>query len=98
MGDVFPGADAVQVRFAAADQPNDSITEAGIDDFQVERVSCCPSDLDGSGDTDFFDLVSLLADWGPCSTVPPCSADLDGSGDVGFADLVLMLAAWGACE
>ncbi|MHC5108689.1 MAG: FG-GAP-like repeat-containing protein [Planctomycetota bacterium] len=31
---------SVAVRFSVADNPNDSVTEAGIDNFQVEEVLC----------------------------------------------------------
>jgi hypothetical protein len=33
----------VKVRFSAQDQPNDDIVEAGVDDFQVERLNYSPS-------------------------------------------------------
>ncbi|MBX3372874.1 MAG: hypothetical protein KF817_03505 [Phycisphaeraceae bacterium] len=54
----------------------------------------CPSDLDGSGEVDFADLLLLLAAWGAC---PDCPADLDGSGTVDFADVLMLLADWGPC-
>lgn len=65
----------------------------GVRAYYVIRVTCV-GDLDGSGATDFNDLVNLLAAWGPCVD---CSADLDGNGDVDFNDLVTLLAAWGTC-
>jgi hypothetical protein len=86
----------VRVRFSTADQPNDSVTEAGIDDFQVDVLACasCPADLSGDGSVGFADLTQLLNQWGPCAA---CAADLDGSGSVGFADLTDLLNGWGAC-
>lgn len=54
----------------------------------------CDGDVDGSGDVGFDDLVTLLADWGPC---PGCATDIDGDDDVDFDDLVGLLAAWGPC-
>ena len=27
----------------------------------------CPADLDGDGTVDIFDLLTLLANWGPCA-------------------------------
>lgn len=46
-------------------------------------------DLDGNGAVNFFDLLELLADWGPCAA--DCPADLNDDGLVGFADLVRIL-------
>ena len=46
---ITPGP-AVQLRFRTADNPNDSITEAGIDDLRVEGLLCtpCVTDIDCS--------------------------------------------------
>ncbi|MBT8486670.1 MAG: LamG domain-containing protein, partial [Phycisphaerae bacterium] len=54
----------------------------------------CPSDVDGSGDVGFTDLLAILSNWGPCAG---CGEDLDGSGDVGFTDLLAVLSDWGGC-
>ena len=37
---LVPPGDALLVRFDVGDDPNDSITEAGIDDFTVELIEC----------------------------------------------------------
>ena len=44
----------VQVRFVATDNPNNSITEAGVDEFSINRLICeqapaCPADFNGDG-------------------------------------------------
>jgi len=88
----------VQVRFAIADQPNDSITEAGIDDFVVTEIGCedvCTGDLNNSGAVDVADLLELLGTWGACDG--ECPADFDQSGTVDVADLLTLLGAWGSC-
>lgn len=58
--------------------------------------SCEPSapspDLDGDGDVDFSDLLTLLSAWGPCGAT--CPGDLDMSGAVDFADVLTLLSAW----
>jgi hypothetical protein len=100
VGSYVTPTDQVRVRFSVADtNPNDSITEAGIDNFQVEVILCgegtpCPGDFDGSGDVGFADLLGVLAVWGPC---PACPQDVDEDGTVGFNDLLVVLAAWGPC-
>ena len=58
------------------------------------KAGRCATDLDGSGDTSFADLLSILAAWGRCDG---CPQDLDASGEVGFADLLAVLSAWGPC-
>lgn len=56
--------------------------------------SPCPTDQNGSGSTDFADVLVLLAAWGPCAD---CPEDLDGNGTVDFSDVLATLAAWGPC-
>lgn len=86
----------VLVRFGTADLPNNSVTEAGIDEI---RVGVCPlgcvADIDGDGVVGFSDVLSVLGAWGPCP--PECPQDLDRSGDVGFGDVLTVLAGWGPC-
>ena len=93
---VTPNAN-VRVRFATEDTPNNSITEAGIDDLLVEELVCgpaCPWDLDGGGAVGTADLLSLLAAWGTDPGGPP---DFDGNGVVNTGDLLDLLAHWGPC-
>lgn len=52
----------------------------------------CPTDFNGDGMTDSFDLSVLLAAWGGDG------ADFDGSGTTETGDLAILLAAWGACQ
>ena len=91
----------VQVRFFTSDSANDSITEAGIDDFQVEVIVCgpgCPTDINGDGATNVLDLVALLLCFGQ-PAVPGCEAeDVNGDGSVNVLDLVALLLEFGnAC-
>jgi len=57
----------------------------------------CPGDVDGNGEVDFQDLLSLLSDFGPCEPGQPCDADFDGNGSVDFQDLLTLLSAFGPC-
>lgn len=88
----------VRVRFSVADNPNDSITEAGIDDFVVTEIGCgevCTGDLNNSGTVDVSDLLDLLGAWGECDG--ECPADFDNSGAVDVSDLLALLGNWGGC-
>ncbi len=58
----------------------------------IELGGGCTADLDGDGDTDFDDLVLLLADYGCTAS---CSGDVDGDGDTDFNDLVALLGDYG---
>jgi hypothetical protein len=85
----------MRFRFSISDSPDNSTTEAGIDDFSISVVTCvnpCVGDLDGNGVVNGADLGMLLAGWGTAG-----NADLDANGTTNGADLGLLLAAWGAC-
>ena len=60
-------------------------------------VGGIPGDIDGDGDVDTADLLTLLAEWGPCDRPcpPSCAADVDDDCNVGTSDLLLLLANWG---
>ena len=53
-------------------------------------------DLDGDGDVDAADLVSLLAAWGPCPPASDCDADLSEDGKVGVGDMIILFDNWGS--
>ncbi len=56
----------------------------------------CPTDVNGDGVTDAFDLASLLACWGP--VVPVCEClDANRDDDIGPFDLATLLAVPGPC-
>jgi hypothetical protein len=57
--DFVAATSQVRVRFSATDNPNDSVTEAGIDAFRIERRSCAPlPDCNGNGIVDSDDIAS----------------------------------------
>ena len=59
----------------------------------------CPTDVDGSGQTEAFDLANLLGAWGPCDPGEPCAClDADGDGSINAFDFAVLLGAWGPCE
>ncbi|MHC5113281.1 MAG: FG-GAP repeat domain-containing protein [Planctomycetota bacterium] len=98
VGDHVAPTAHVRVRFRIADQPNDSVTEAGVDLFKVEAFVCaaaCAEDLDGSGDVGFGDILAIIGAWGPCGV--PCPEDLSGNDAVDFADILAVIGAWGDC-
>ncbi|MCH7721003.1 MAG: VCBS repeat-containing protein [Planctomycetes bacterium] len=95
----------VKVRFVVADQPNDSWTEAGIDNFQVDVLVCgeeppCEGDANGDGLVDPLDSGYVLSRFGcPVGTGnPECdAADQNGDGIVDPLDSGFVLARFGDC-
>ncbi|MCE2884630.1 MAG: FG-GAP-like repeat-containing protein [Planctomycetaceae bacterium] len=86
----------VRVRLFVNDTPNDSVTEAGLDEFVLSASECvsapaCPADLNSDGTVDAGDLATMLSAWGGAKY------DLDGDGTVGASDLATMLSSWGTC-
>ncbi|MCA9300918.1 MAG: hypothetical protein KDA28_17735, partial [Phycisphaerales bacterium] len=61
---ITPSAN-VQLRFTAADEPNDSVTEAAIDAISIRALICedCGGDWNGDTVLDIFDITSYLADF-----------------------------------
>ena len=86
---------SVRVRFVISDIGNNSVTEAGVDDFSIVVGTCvesnCPADLDGDGSVGSADLSALLNAWGSPK------GDIDGDGTVGSSDIAALLNAWGGC-
>ncbi len=86
----------MSVRFITGDRPENSTTEAAIDEFVLTARFCqaalpCPADINGDGSVGGGDLATLLGAWGTAKV------DLDGDGICGGSDLAVMLGAWGAC-
>ncbi len=91
LADFVAPTSLVRVRFSVADSPNDSLTEAAIDDFTVIRCGLT-SDLDGDGDADLADYEALHECLtGPAAAVlPSCGeADLSVDGHVDLRDFSL---------
>ena len=89
----------VKVRFGTSDSPNNSVTEAALDNFQIETILCtspCPADLTGNGIVDGADLAALLGAWGTRGA-PGFTGDVNSDGTVDGADLSILLGAWGNC-
>ncbi|MFM9098551.1 MAG: FG-GAP-like repeat-containing protein, partial [Phycisphaerales bacterium] len=86
---------AVRIRFSISDTPDNSITEAGIDEFAFQVAVCehtCVGDLNADSYVDGTDLGALLGQWGS-----PGTADFNGDGLVDGNDLGMMLGVWGPC-
>jgi len=66
--------------------------------WQTFGVDCgdCPTDVDGDGDVNAFDLANLLGAWGPVTPGSAC-LDADDSGFIEAFDLAVLLGAWGPC-
>ncbi len=79
------------MRFSISDLDL-SLTEAGIDDFEVTRLICaCPWDLDGDGEVGIGDFLIMIGAWGTPA------GDVDGDGDTGITDFLALIGHWGPC-
>jgi hypothetical protein len=86
----------VRLRFTTSDSPNNSVTEAGIDNLTVDELVCtepCAADVSGDGTVNVDDLLAVIAAWGATSG----PADVDQDGIVNVNDLLLVIGAWGSC-
>ncbi len=70
--------------------------EAGIDNFQLEIITCgttCLGDINTDGTVDVSDLLSIIGAW----DTDDSNADLDGDGTVAVGDLLIAIGNWGVC-
>jgi predicted outer membrane repeat protein len=57
----------------------------------------CRADIDGDGAVEVDDLVTVILDWGACTSGSSCPADVDLNMQVDVDDLVAVILGWGAC-
>jgi hypothetical protein len=98
---VTPSA-TVQVRFVAADSPNNSITEAGVDNFTVTQFACdgisptfIRGDVNSDTSLDISDAVALLQNLFSATFILGCddAADANDDGFLNIADPIRILEA-----
>lgn len=86
--------DELRIRFSVCDCPNDSLVEAGVDEFRVVAIGCTtrPGDVNNDGTIDLLDHRRMGECWtGPVGAAAACGlADLDMDGTVGLADYGLL--------
>ena len=95
--DLIAPTATMKLRFTTSDNPNDSVTEAGVDAVKVSLLECDTTcgDFDGDGDVDLTDFTQFQLCFGgsnvpPAPTCPPgVDADCDGDGDVDLADFLI---------
>jgi hypothetical protein len=92
----------VRVRFTASDFPNDSITEAGIDNFETNIQVCegggtCDGDTDGNNAIDIDDIVNVVLDFGYAGSNAPNGGDVNGDLVVNIDDIVFVVLNFGPC-
>lgn len=94
----------VRVRFSVADNPDNNVTESGVDAFSISDYDCsgCPSDVNGDGESDIVDFLDYMDAFGACSGQPaPCAgssgvdADFNGDTVVDVVDFLDFLDAFG---
>ncbi len=99
--DFFPGQPLtanVRVRFRVQDNPNDSVTESGVDVFQVTSIVCtpqgcsCPADMNSDGDRSGRDIQGFVDCTVGAGTNCAC-ANLDGTPGVQPTDMAMFVDA-----
>jgi C1A family cysteine protease len=98
----LPPGPQFRMRFSVTDDPNDSITEAAIDAFEIIRVGCTPrliGDANCDGQVDFDDIdafvLALTGFEGYHAAFPFChwgNADCNDDGEVSFDDIDAFVA------
>ncbi|MDG2201170.1 MAG: hypothetical protein P8K80_08325 [Phycisphaerales bacterium] len=68
-----------------------------LDDIVIIDDSC-QGDINGDLAVDVIDLLSVIAEWGPCKVPGGCDADIDDSGAIDILDLLAVIGAWGSCS
>ncbi|MCH2149945.1 MAG: hypothetical protein MK095_10985, partial [Phycisphaerales bacterium] len=54
----------------------------------------CDGDVDGNGNVNVTDLLTVISSWGPCMS---CGADVNSDDTVDVSDLLMVIDAWGSC-
>ncbi|NLG43625.1 MAG: hypothetical protein GX547_10295 [Phycisphaerae bacterium] len=96
--DFVPVTGQFQIRFSVSDNPNNSVTEAGVDALWVYDRACegpgLPGDLNCDGVINVFDIdpfvLALTDEPGYASAFPDCEvmyADINGDGAVNVFDI-----------
>lgn len=88
---------AVRVRFSAWDNPNNSATEVGLDNFRVVARRCvaaplCYADYDQNGGVDGADVEAFFTDW----QAGLSAADTNEDGGVDGQDVQVFFVQWQA--
>jgi len=111
VSDYFPGIPLtanVRVRFRASDNPNNSVTEAGMDVFQVTKIDCtppvtciCSADINADGQRTGLDIQGFIECAVNGAGANCACADLDGTAGLQPTDTALFVDAvllGGPCE
>ncbi len=97
IGSYVEPTNQIRVAFVAEDADPQSIVEAGIDNFQLEIITCgstCLGDINSDGFVNVTDVLAIIGAWG--SDDP--TTDIDGDGVVAVGDLLTAIGNWGICE
>lgn len=88
MQDGFLGAMANVVWFKSA------LPDSAVSARYTDAMTSVQGDLTLDGVVNGADLASLLAQWGPCTSLTPCNSDLNMDGVIDGSDLAALLSSW----
>ncbi|MAI67666.1 MAG: hypothetical protein CMJ26_07295 [Phycisphaerae bacterium] len=94
---VIEPTEQIRIAFVTEDTDPPSIVEAGLDNFQLEIITCgasCLGDLDNDGFVNVSDLLAIIGAWNSTDE----NADIDANGIVDVGDLLAAIGNWGTCE
>jgi len=95
VADFVTPTDQVRLRFNVKDNPNDSVTEGGLDAFSITSIECIPygsGDFDVDGDIDMSDFAAFQACFGLPSAGGCEPADMTGDELVDLTDFAAFSA------
>jgi hypothetical protein len=99
VGDYIVPSAEVRVRWVVEDGASASVVEAGIDNIQLDVLTCdeeapCVGDIDGDGNVTVNDVLAVLSVFGEFTNGPE---DINGDGIVDVNDMLMVIGAWGPC-
>ncbi len=72
--------------------------DLGGNTLESSCLTFCAGDIDASGRVNVEDILTMIADFGPCNGMDSCFSDLNEDGVVNVSDLLILIGNWGDCQ